>query len=325
MDLAHKHRGIIFRIVRAALERYALCMQSIPNIEWNPPPKALYKFRSFPSLIGLEGGTLDRARQQREHFYEMACAGHVKLARPASFQDPFDCHAYAVPFSSDAEEYKARVLEGLAKYLEVSGMTPAEQKAFMDDSRKKSVFVQNFLNSAEMAFQHMRTNDMTIYCLCAEATRPAMWAMYADSHKGVCVQFDAQVPPFYLAYEVIYQEEVGKIPVPIDMNDSTHRGYVLQQMLLVKNTDWQHEREYRFIGALAAGHEDVLNKYDTRVEETDLYFPPERALSVCVGALMQDETVDELCAGLAARNCNIPVYRAELSKEEFKLKFRRLV
>lgn len=162
----------------------------------------------------------------------------------------------------------------------------------------------------------MRENEFSVNCLCADAKRPTMWSHYSDGHSGVCVHLDAKVPPFYLAYKVVYQDQLGKMFVPPDLENRAEYGYLLQQMFLLKNTDWAYEQEHRFLPPLSLGQEHVLAQHGTRVEGLDLYFPPARILGVTLGALMDDATQQELLAAVADRGSNIPVFKARLGDSE---------
>lgn len=293
-------------------------LNSIPEVNHERPPSTLFKFRRFPSLVGLERNLLKRAKSERQHFFDMVCNGRVRLALPSSFTDHFDCRSYPIDAFDDPEEQRKAILLGLERFIREVKLDDGE--SFLSDPRKLEFLQKHFLSFAEQAFMKMRA-ETGVYSMCKVADRPAMWAMYSDGGRGVCVQLDASLPPFDLSQKVIYQEEVPRYPMPIQLENPLHRNFVLQQMFLVKNTDWQHEREYRFVSAYAEGQDRILGDYESRIDGLDLFFSPKRVMGVCVGPAMDDQTVGELKKELASRRCSVPIFRAEMSSLEHKVLF----
>jgi hypothetical protein len=297
-------------------------LSNIPEVHPKPPPAVLFRFRRFPSLAGLTGERFQSANSEREHLYDLVCNGHVRFALPTTFVDHFDCRAYPIEAFDDPEQQREAVLTGLQEFVRTTN--PHGGDRFLNDPKMVEHFRKRFLSFAEQAFMQMRA-EIGIYCMCAVADRPAMWALYADAGRGVCIQLDARRPPFDLSEQVVYQEDVACYPMPIQTENSLHRNFVMQQMFFVKNTDWQHEREYRFVSAYAEGQEKVLAEHGVRVQGMDLYFPPARVLAICVGPAMERQTILELKEGLAQRMCNVPIFRAEMSTRKHEVLFRERV
>lgn len=293
-------------------------MISIPECKPERPPSTLFKFRRFPSLVGLEGELRKRAESDRERFFELVCNGHARMALPSSFPDHFDCRAYPVDAFTDPENQRKAVLKGLEKYLRETN--PAECDRFLADPGKTNFFYRNWLIFAEQTFLGIRSG-IGVFSMCMVADRPAMWAMYSDGGRGVCVQLDASLPPFDLSRKVIYQDELPQYPMPIELDNPLHSDFLLQQMFQVKNTDWQHEREYRFVSAYAEGQDSILSEHGSRIDGLDLFFSPKRVMRVCIGPAMDDQTIEDLKRELAKRQCSVPIFQSEMSPREHKVVF----
>lgn len=297
-------------------------MNTIPKVEHERPPSALFKFRRFPSLLGLDDGLLKKAESEREHFYDMVCNGHVRLSLPRSFSDHFDCRAYPIDAFDDPEEQKKAVFAGLEKFLRETKQDRGER--FLANPKNSEFLLKHWLSFAARAFMQMR-EEIGVYSMCMVADRPAMWAMYADAGRGVCVQLDATLPPFDLSQRVIYQEGMPRYPMPIQLDNPLHRNFILQQMFQVKNIDWQHEREYRFVSAYAEGQDRILGQHGCRIDGLDLFFSPERVLAIGIGPAMDEQTINELKDGLTSRHCRVPLFRSEMSEREHKVLFKGLL
>jgi len=77
-----------------------------------------------------------------------------------------------------------------------------------------------------------------------------MWAHYANSHRGFCIEFRAEHIP---AQKVIYQKDIAEIElsdlirmhVYSDIKDGFQMGDKIKTALLIKLEEWAYEDEYR--------------------------------------------------------------------------------
>jgi Protein of unknown function (DUF2971) len=73
-----------------------------------------------------------------------------------------------------------------------------------------------------------------------------MWAHYADSHRGFCIEY-SRTPDNILgkqAYPVIYQENLPSLSV----QDVAREPDGLHKLLLTKSAHWIYENEWRVLG-----------------------------------------------------------------------------
>lgn len=66
-----------------------------------------------------------------------------------------------------------------------------------------------------------------------------MWSHYANSHKGICLEFDTLVDPEFFVYpiNVVYSEEYPNL----EFTDKKFATDVLR----TKSKDWEYEQEVR--------------------------------------------------------------------------------
>lgn len=81
-------------------------------------------------------------------------------------------------------------------------------------------------------------NYLRICCFAHNNKNLLLWAHYAASHKGFCVEFDAATVPIMMAHKVNYTNKrpQWKVPVP--------PGKLFFSTFLVKSKDWEYEDEY---------------------------------------------------------------------------------
>jgi hypothetical protein len=95
---------------------------------------------------------------------------------------------------------------------------------------------------------HRETEGFRIYSMSKRYDNMAMWAKYADDHKGYCLEIESN-GPFESVVEVLYEEAM-----PIDprtMRQSDRQNFAT--FLYYKNPDWRSEEEVRLILARKSG------------------------------------------------------------------------
>jgi hypothetical protein len=130
------------------------------------------------------------------HFVSLLSAGQLKLSRPDSFNDPWDCRVhYQLPTEpGDTRRLFAYLTEMHRKhYPEVSEAERQRRVAefMVNPSKLQAAFVEMEKNMYAALCRQYR-----IYCLTEDPASPLMWGHYAASHTGICLEFDARREPF---------------------------------------------------------------------------------------------------------------------------------
>ncbi|MDK2759992.1 MAG: DUF2971 domain-containing protein [Sphingopyxis sp.] len=204
------------------------------------------------------------------------------------FNDPFDCFA-VIDFEGTQEEKEAWAA-ACAPALGISvaeAVTMVETALAIPEARAEFLEWRSNLASVGVLSLTERPDDML------------MWAHYANSHKGYCLEFDATILPLSLAYRVAYakQRPTFRIFDP-DRND------LIARTLLHKADFWAHECEWRMVHPIAFG---------------PIEFPPQalKAIILGVGTLQADE--DELRAIVAERAAPVAFKRTRLNEQNYRV------
>lgn len=90
-----------------------------------------------------------------------------------------------------------------------------------------------------------------IYCLSKDFLNEQLWAYYASSYAGYCIEYDLdrlmdkeQNFDFQYKFEVDYKEDVPTLGIE-DM--ANIKGNFIQKMFATKKSDWKHEKEIRLV------------------------------------------------------------------------------
>lgn len=80
-----------------------------------------------------------------------------------------------------------------------------------------------------------------IFCMTPFNDNLLMWAHYADSHKGVCIEFDTSEEQKLRPYKkVVYNDNILTL-------DLLERPQSIVDIILHKSTCWDYEQEFRVI------------------------------------------------------------------------------
>jgi hypothetical protein len=144
------------------------------------------------------------------------------------------------------------------------------------------------------------------------------WSHYADGHRGIALHFESRKPPFQLTWQVTYSRDYPQI-VAGGLRSADENWRRLRQALLVKDTDWAYEEEYRFFAPQTEQSADLLRRFDVTCRDGFLYVPQSTIVGVTLGAKMPAEARDELLDFLKANRPDIAVRRAQLARARFEV------
>ena len=189
----------------------------------------LYRYRSFSG-------------ENRDHLRRTLIDGDIYFSCPAAFNDPFDCRP---SFVLEASELTTRKIYERALSRQMPDMSRQVRRAKARSLTKDPQ--TNFTNSENLsrfhaAYEEAVTNKIGMLCLSEVPDDILMWAHYADSHRGLCLQFDATHSFCERAHPVLYREDRPGIN-PTEQADAE----MMEHALLTKSTHWKYERERRLI------------------------------------------------------------------------------
>jgi len=144
-------------------------------------------------------------------------------------------------------------------------------------------------------------------------THPLLWSHYADSHRGVAIEFDSECAEFSKAQPVDYRQEYP-------MFSGVSRHFNISQLehaaLLVKSHIWEYEEESRLI---SSPHGRAA---ESTIGIDHIYrFPPEAMTAVTFGCQASKETKALVREWLGERTKGITFMQAKLHSTRFELEF----
>jgi hypothetical protein len=222
----------------------------------------LYKYRAI-------NDRLFRFLERPEHYF----------ASPSSFNDPyeFDLDALELPGESSADRARAFVSSVTRNLKKVQFRQMQESVRWQDLEQKErtSMVARNAIQlydrrarilagtlaalpsspdaisdtDLQEVWRHLKLRLMETYGVLSLSASPSnmlMWSHYADSHKGVCLQFDTSITPVpgWKRYEyrpVQYRQSRGVDVLAHDIDEC------IQQLIFSKGSDWSYEEEHRLV------------------------------------------------------------------------------
>lgn len=109
-------------------------------------------------------------------------------------------------------------------------------------------YFNEYLNNIKL--DHIKTFLETgISCFSNICDSLLMWGHYADSHQGICIEFDREESIFKSLIEVKYVN--SPFTIIIDSKEKVCEEYLLsisENVIASKHKSWEYEQEFRLIG-----------------------------------------------------------------------------
>ena len=245
-------------------------MVQVRIAEWD----AFYKYGTFAKI---------------ERLKPMICESRFYFASPSQLNDPSDCKNMVQDHSEE------EIQEFLIK----------ANRQFYGDSRGDAYIIEGIKNFGAVTLLEEMTKQLnkimdTRYGVFSLAKRPdnmALWAKYADNHKGYCLEF-SDLSQFSYVYEVRYSE---KLPLNLSFEIDPSQA----DFLYTKSLEWSNEEEARILSK-TPGHQ-VL---------------PKNALkSIILGEHCEDESQEIIINWIKECNATIVLKKAKFNTVRQKLEF----
>lgn len=161
--------------------------------------------------------------------------GKLYHATPEQLNDPFECKPH---FNWPKDASKVRdIRKQLIRVMRQNGMPKKKAEETISINMSKEGLTHDIIYKAiRRALSAVR--------LCSYTTKKEnllFWSHYADSHKGICIEFDATQMPIGYSFKVKYQENYPEVNYPAPQDE---RGFT---PVLIKSKAWEYEEEFRSI------------------------------------------------------------------------------
>jgi hypothetical protein len=110
--------------------------------------------------------------------------------------------------------------------------------------KEESRLIYHYRNNPEYVegILHETLDRVGLFSLSETLDEPLLWAHYANGHRGVCIEFDANIGFFQAAQRVSYTNQA---PVINRLQDGS--SIILEKSMLTKGDAWTYEQEWRVI------------------------------------------------------------------------------
>lgn len=224
---------------------------------------------------------------------------------------------------NDPLEFKPVSLENIKKenrlFINTSGDTPS--------SKEVELNYKNFLNKI--------TNLYGIFCLSQKKDNLLMWSHYANNHKGICLEFEINLPDknftkkffeqtiedfldinhlknmftTYFIAPVLYQH--NRVIPEIIVEPEKRIGINITYALITKFKYWEYEWEFRIIL-------ELKNKIK-RIFPCPINYHPQCLTGIILGERTNAEDEETLKLLIKKLEHKPTLYKAMLDDNEYKL------
>jgi hypothetical protein len=258
----------------------------------------LFKYRALGSQHKHE------RQLQLEYAIDIIAQHRLYVSPPTSFNDPFDCREN-LSFEGSEEQKLERAVQKIMKDKPSISISEARLAA---------------PNRLRIVEQHGRTqikalieNQLGIVSFAGSRDNLLMWAHYANAHRGIVIEFDANklsgdtslrsVDFFGEALQVQYVET---LPTTNFFTEDSVKQ--VKKLLLTKSSHWKYEQEFRMV-------------VKDRKRSPSLSFTPEYVTAIYLGCRIEDSDRRAVLDCLAARSPSVPVFDAKPSTLKYGLDF----
>jgi hypothetical protein len=258
----------------------------------SPPPK-LYRYYSVANVESL------------------LKYGKVFFPVPADFNDPFDCRFNF--FFKASRVKRLRYARELAQ--EKGKDLPKHERKRRE---RMGVSIRSYELTQPRFLDHMSTR-VGILSFAERYDNLLMWSHYADSHKGLCIEFDWTAEPLHTsALRVQYSHEYPEVDF-FRVAEARERGGpdaeavfrdFVNKAYFTKSPDWQYEAEWRVA--------DPIKGRGVRP------FPPEAITRIFLGCRLKPEDRERVLQWVESGPTNPHLLQARASKKAFELDFEEM-
>jgi hypothetical protein len=162
-----------------------------------------------------------------QHCLSILIKKKIWLAKPESFNDPFDCNIRFKPKTNS---------EALKKYIDITGRSTG------NPDKDLEIYLEGLKQ-----FQNKDMKNFGVFAMSQINDNILMWSHYADKHKGFCIEFERLPNNLLGDYEITQPIDYCCDYPDVDPLDSTGNidRFLFRKMLFSKAKDWAYEKEWR--------------------------------------------------------------------------------
>ncbi len=264
--------------------------------------KSLFKYRA-----DIGNHSFDILENDRFYF----CA-------PEYFNDPFDA---AIPF--DYSKVSSGYLKSMVKRnsKNMIGDRESRRKKGKELHKRMVSAKSNFGSRGYQAQIDFINKNIGIFCLSSESKNLLLWAHYANSHRGFCIEFDKEKLIRYINEEnrntlygqkslLQFEQVIYSKTFPLINPETFSEPDKFTQPLITKSIDWKYEEEFRIIYLKGANRHYEID--DSIIS------------GVYLGLKASADTEKHIKQCLEKRKSKIPLFKAKMKQKEYALEFVKI-
>lgn len=256
-------------------------------------PRHLYNYLRFDS----------NSKESLRNLRTMLVDSKLYLSNPADFNDPFEFKNKLV---LDDDEVLKRFFGDIFRRTHPnSGQSNAAQDALIETMVDKAK-----TEGGKIFGALFDTRSHGVHCFTPQPKSQLMWSHYADSHRGICLQFRTSfdVATFLAANPVDYCDDFPDFHLPTAPPTDT------AAMMMRKGTCWSYEKERRIVMLAIA-------------EPRLLPFEPKALTGLILGSRFPAQHLPAIKEMLNERTDRglptVQLYQAEAQKSAYRLTVRK--
>lgn len=146
-------------------------------------------------------------------------------------------------------------------------------------------------------------------CLTRKQNNILMWSHYADSHKGLCIQFDKTVMDNLEEASLVPVQYDDQYPTLKELMTDRYRQNWAEFFLTKKSSAWKYEEEIRLIGVAEGGIEQI--------KSIPLELPVGAITGVILGCQMLEDDKETVRCWASRGKQPIRIFEARLKSDEY--------
>lgn len=217
----------------------------------------------------------------------------IYFSPSADFNDPFELKYKLDNNYTENDWYSFLRSQGLSSYKSAE-----KAKLIMGNPQKAYKTISDAIEE--------QMKNTGILCLTPHNDNILMWAHYANSHKGACIEYDlmADTAAFCFPKKVEYSDDYIKFNYLKEQERVT-------ECIFHKSKAWSYEDEYRIVRPDHAGRIISIN--------------PQAIRSICFGCKCDDIEINEIREYINKKGwTHIQLKKAEIDDTAFKLHFQNI-
>lgn len=223
----------------------------------------------------------------------------IYCSKPGDFNDPWDCKPYFnTEILHDQTENERHIAWAVDICRRRTSMSEHDIENMRSSLKKDLPMAMGLMREISDSMADAIDRQYRVYCLGPDVGNLLMWSHYADSHKGICLEFDLRNDVMCGALRCEYLDSFPFIKLHEPDDEQNLR------ILLAKSSHWSNEKEYRLI---SQERTHAVNTGTLLTEGGFLALPEGALVSVIVGCQGDYDRVRALVEALAP---NVKVKRA---------------